>query len=456
MTPKNSDKIAILSDRIVTPYKTIKGIILCEEGKIKAILDQNEKIPEDYKLHHAEDLIVMPGLVDTHVHLNQPGRTHWEGFVTGTKAAAAGGVTTLVDMPLNSTPVTCTPDALKQKISEANQNIWVDCGFWGGLIPANHDNLEPLLQSGVLGVKAFLTYSGIPDFPEVNLSHLQKAMPVIAASGLPLLVHAELESCVSSPADSPQKSQRVYQRFLDSRPDEWELNAIKMMIELAKEFHCPVHIVHLSSSLALPMIAKAKLEGVPMTTETCPHYLTLASENIEDGDTRYKCAPPIRSKANALKLWQGLKEGIIDFIVSDHSPCSTDLKLLESGDFASAWGGISSLQLALPLIASEGEIGLQDYSLLAHYLSLAPAKFAGLSESKGSIEVGKDCDLVLWDDNKQFQVSKDQLFFKHKHTPYLNKTLKGEIHRTYLRGQIVFDKDGVSAKPLGHILRRSF
>jgi allantoinase len=397
----------------------------------------------------AGDAVVMPGFVDCHVHVNEPGRTEWEGFTTATRAAAAGGITSLVDMPLNSIPVTTSIEAFRTKLTAAEPSLWVDCGFWGGVVPGNAGQLGPMINEGILGFKCFLCHSGIDDFPNATESDLRAAMPILAQRGIPLLVHAELETALHVAGDT-----REYGTFLASRPAEWETSAIDVMIALCREYRTPVHIVHLSAADALPAIAEAKAEGLPITVETCPHYLTLQAETIPDGATPCKCAPPIRDAANRERLWAGLKDGIIDFVVSDHSPCTPELKRLNDGDFMAAWGGISSVQLSVSLVWTEARkrgFGLAD---LHRWMCQGPARFAGLNPMKGLIATGFDADLVVWDPDDSFQVTPERIQHRHKVTPYLEQTLQGVVTQTFVRGHKVYDRGTFSEGPTGRILKR--
>jgi allantoinase len=401
-------------------------------------------------------LAVLPGLVDTHVHINEPGRTEWEGFATATQAGAAGGITTLVDMPLNSSPVTTTVAALERKLAAARDQLWVDCGFYGGVIPDNLGQLEPLLAAGVLGVKAFLCHSGIDEFPNVTETELRAAMPLIAQSGLPLLVHAELAAPLSAdgqPCETPDV--RSYRSYLASRPREWEHAALRLMVQLCRDYGCPVHIVHLSAADALPLLADARGLGLPLTVETCPHYLYFAAEEIPDGDPRFKCAPPIREKGNREQLWDGLQTGVIDTIGSDHSPAPPDLKELATGDLKRAWGGIASLQLVLPAVWSQARqrgLGLFE---VANLMSRRPAELVGLSKHKGLIAPGFDADLVIFDPEASFIVEPAQLLHRHKITPYAGRTLHGMVKTTYVRGRKVFESGQVVGPPSGRTILHS-
>jgi allantoinase len=441
---------AICSNRVVTPKGVKPAAVLVAEGRIADVVAKNQ-IPSDYLIEDVENLVVMPGLVDTHVHINEPGRTEWEGFVTATKAAAAGGITTLVDMPLNSSPVTTTPDAFREKLDAAQGKLFVDCGFYAGLIPENADRLPALLGAGVLGVKAFLAHSGIDEFPSVTELELRSAMPIIAQSKVPLLVHAEL---VDGNPKSQIHNSTLYSSYLSSRPHQWEQSAIELMIRLCHEYNCRTHIVHLSSADALPALKKARADGLPLTVETCPHYLSFSAEEIADGDTRFKCAPPLRERENRERLWEALNTGVIDFIVSDHSPCPREMKCLTSGDFQKAWGGIASLQLGLSIVWTEAKqrgFAVED---LARWMCRQPAEFIGIGKHKGVIARGFDADLVVWDPEKNFVVSADTLLHRHKLTPYEGRTLFGTIKQTYLHGRRVFDDGVIASEAAGQTLMR--
>jgi allantoinase len=414
-------------------------------GRIEAI---SERPIDDRLLRDVGDLVVSPGLVDCHVHVNEPGRTEWEGYETATRAAAAGGVTSVVDMPLNCIPVTTTGPALSQKLAACRDKCFVDMGFWGGVVPGNAAELGALAQGGVLGCKAFMVHSGIDEFPNVTRQDLLAAMPLLRQAGLPLLAHAELDLGASvSTADS-----RSYQGYLESRPSSWEDAAINLLIELCRETGCHVHVVHLSAASSLPALRAAKAEGLPITVETCPHYLCLEAESIPDGATLFKCAPPIRERGNQEALWAGLLEGVIDFVITDHSPCTPQLKELERGHFHDAWGGIASLQLGLSTLWTHA--GPRGATLLdlARWMSTNPARFAGLSSRKGRIAVGHDADLVIWDPDRVYTLQEEQLFFKHRVSPYLGMRLVGKVHRTLLRGQEVFDGQGHPTEPIGQLL----
>jgi allantoinase len=443
----SSPDLIIRSRRVVTPAGVRAASILIKSGRIAEVRDGAADL-DHCRIEDLGDRVVMPGLIDAHVHINEPGRTEWEGFETATRAAVAGGVTTLVDMPLNSTPVTTTVTALEEKRAAAHHKLWVDCGFYAGLIPDNSRAFAPLLRAGVLGGKAFLIHSGIDDFPNATEADLRAAMPILAGHGLPLLVHAELQKSESAPSVDA----RSYQAYLASRPRAWENEAIALMIRLCRDYDCRVHIVHLSSAEAISMLQHARAEGLPVTVETCPHYLFFSAEEIADGDTRFKCAPPIRERENREGLWQALQAGAIDFIASDHSPCPPELKLPEIGDFQRAWGGIASLQLTLPVIWTAARSRGHLLPVLAQWLSHRPAKFLGLHRHKGEIAPGHDADLVIWNPEATFTVTAEMIHHRHKITPYEGRQLYGVVEMTFLRGRKVFENDRFVGGPSGNII----
>lgn len=435
------------SERVVLPQGIGPASVLLDGERIAEVISGSTPISGVQDVGHA---VISPGLVDCHVHVNEPGRTEWEGFETATRAAAAGGVTSLVDMPLNSLPVTTTGHALAAKVAASAGKCFVDVGFWGGVVPGNTAELGELAAGGVLGCKAFLVHSGIDEFPNSTEADLREAMPVLRDAGLPLLAHAELD--LGAELHTPDR--RSYQRYLESRPKNWEDEAIRLLVKLCRETRCAVHIVHLSSADSLPALRAAKAEGLPITVETCPHYLCLEAEEIPDGATLYKCAPPIREHENREGLWRGLLDGIIDFVITDHSPCIPALKVPERGDFEAAWGGIASLQLGLPAVWTEARrrgAGLLDVS---RWMSSAPAQFAGLTGKKGHILAGYDADLLIWDPTASVTVSTEKLFFRHKVSPYLGQALLGRVQHTVLRGKCVYDGErhpgGPTGRPLLH------
>ncbi|MBK8445022.1 MAG: allantoinase AllB [Sphingobacteriales bacterium] len=398
------------------------------EGKIVAIA--SEKLP------HATDCgdaVIMSGCIDAHVHINEPGRSDWEGFVTATQAAAAGGVTTLIDMPLNSSPVTTTVAALEAKKQASLGKMYVNCGFYGGLVPQNVSDIENLLQDPhILGIKCFLVHSGIDEFENVSAADLHRAAPVLARYQKPLLAHCEIPD--NSPlayTDAPPDS---YARYLASRPKSWENKAIALMIDLCRTYRCRTHIVHVASAEALPLIAAAKQEGLPLTAETCPHYIFFNAETIPDHDTRYKCAPPIREQANNELLKAALKSGGLDFVASDHSPAPPAIKHIDDGDLQAAWGGIASVQFLLPAAwtALRNTLTLEAFIPL---LTTQPARFLGIAPQKGHIAVGSDADLVVWQPEADFEVQSEHIFFKHKISPYLGKHLYGKVQKCCINGK---------------------
>jgi allantoinase len=442
---------AIRSQCIISPDGAYPATVVIRAEKIIAVLPPDQ-VPLECPVEDVGQRVLLPGLVDTHVHINEPGRTEWEGFATATRAAAAGGLTTLVDMPLNSSPVTTTPAALRQKLTAAEGKLWVDCGFYGGIVPDNSEQIEPLLAAGVLGIKAFLCPSGIDEFPNVTERNLRAAMPQIARSGLPLLVHAELISPTLENETLRRSDARSYRAYLASRPRAWEHAAIRLLIGLCREYGCHVHVVHLSAADALPLLSEARAAGLPVTVETCPHYLFFAAEEIRDGDPRFKCAPPIRERENRERLWGGLRTGLIDTIGSDHSPAPPELKELATGDLQRAWGGIASLQLALPAVWSQARRRGFTVSDLVNWMCRRPADLVGLADRKGTIAPGYDADLVVFDPEASFTVESANLQHRHKITPYEGQTLYGKIETTILRGQKVYESGKVVATPSGQMI----
>src|ERR1700730_5361174 len=340
----------IRSERVVTPEGVKPATVHIRNGTITAVRGHDD-LPSGANVYDARGSVVMPGLVDTHVHINDPGRTDWEGFETATRAAAAGGVTTLIDMPLNSIPATTTAAGLESKRTAARKKCWVNVGFWGGVVPGNAGELRALHRAGVFGFKCFLVPSGVPEFMNVSEEDLRAALPKLAAMDSPLLVHAELPGSIAEESAKLEKTDPIkYKTWLRSRPPGAETKAVEMMVRLSREFKARVHIVHVSSELSVPIIRRAKKEGLQITAETCPHYLFFVSGSIPDGQTQFKCAPPIRDSQNRKRLWNALVKKTIDFVVTDHSPSPPAMKCLDTGDFFKAWGGISSLQLSLPVM----------------------------------------------------------------------------------------------------------
>jgi allantoinase len=424
------------------------------DGRIAAVTDYDQ-IPPGAPLVEVGDAVLLPGLVDTHVHTNEPGRTEWEGFETATRAAAAGGVTTLVEMPLNSVPATTGVANFCQKLEAARGKSHVDVAFWGGVVPGNQGELRPLWDAGVLGFKCFLAPSGMDEFPHVGEADLRATMPVLAELGAPLLVHAELPGPLELAAAAlPGADPRSYQTYLASRPRAAEDEAIALLVRLCREFGTRVHVVHLASADALPLLRSARAEGLPITVETCPHYLHFAAEAIPAGATALKCAPPIREGENRERLWNAVGEGLIDMIVSDHSPCPPRMKALDTGDFLQAWGGIASLQLGLSVVWAGARTRGYTFRYLAEWMSRGPARLAGLDGSKGAIAPGYDADLVVWDPDAAYSVEPRMLHHRHKLSPYMGQLLPGVVEATYLRGDKIYDRGGFPSGPTGRILLR--
>jgi allantoinase len=441
----------LLAGPAVLPDGLVPALIAVTGGKVSGVHDLSDqtafaRVPV-YRL--AGDEVLLPGLVDTHVHVNEPGRTHWEGFATATKAAAAGGVTTLVDMPLNSLPPTIDAAALDRKRAAADGQCWIDVAFWAGAVPGNEAHRADLQRAGARGFKCFLADSGVPEFPPLDRAGLHRAAAQLAGLGGLLLVHAEDPDCLGE-VGGPGGAD--YAAFLRSRPPEAETSAIEAVIEAARDTGVRAHILHVSSADAIGLLAAARAAGLAVTSETCPHYLALAAEDAPAGATEFKCCPPIRERANADRLWAGLRAGVIDCVVSDHSPCPPELKLPDTGDFGRAWGGIASLQLSLPVVwtaARERGCQLAD---LARWMAAGPADLAGLS-GKGRIAVGCDADLVAFAPDASFVVEPGGLEHRHKLTPYAGRRLTGMVRRTWLRGREIFGTDqAAAAGPLGELL----
>jgi allantoinase len=453
-SPAAADLI-VRGTRVVTPAGERAAAIHVRGGVVAAISGFDDIVPGT-TVHEAGDFVVMPGLVDTHVHVNEPGRTDWEGFSSATRAAAAGGVTTLIEMPLNSIPATTSAAGLREKLAAAAGKLWVDAGFWGGVVPGNSEELQPLWDAGVFGFKCFLVPSGVDEFAYVTETDLRVALPKMATMGAPLLAHAELPELIEKAVASLAKSAspRKYATWLATRPREAENEAVTLLVRLGGEFGARIHIVHVSSADVLAVLRSAKDAGGAVTAETCPHYLAFAAEEIADGATEYKCAPPIRERENREKLWQGLGDGTLDFVATDHSPCPPAMKLLEEGDFLRAWGGIASLQLSLPAVWTEACGRGYAVTHLAKWLCEGPARLAGLTGRKGSIAVGGDADFVIWDADAKFRVDAAQLHHRHKVTPYADRKLMGRVETTFLRGRKIFERGEFSAGPVGHVLHR--
>ncbi|MER5639502.1 allantoinase AllB [Kitasatospora sp. NPDC002227] len=442
--------VVIRSRRVVLPEGERPADVLVQDGRIAAVGAHGSLSAET--VTDLGDTALLPGLVDTHVHVNEPGRTEWEGFATATKAAAAGGVTTIIDMPLNSVPPTTTVDGLAAKRKTAEGQAWVDLGFWGGAIPGNVPDLEPLHQAGVFGFKSFLAPSGVDEFPHVEPFDLELALAEQARIGALAIIHAEDPAVLDA---APQTPGVHYRDFLASRPDDAEAAAVSRLLDTARRTGARVHILHVSSAAVLPLLRQARADGVQVTAETCPHYLTLAAEEVPDGDTAFKCCPPIRDEANRDQLWAALAAGEFIAVVSDHSPSTPDLKLLQryggSGDFAAAWGGIASLQLGLPAIWTEARRRGHTLTDVVRWMSSGPASLVGLTGSKGAIAVGYDADLVAFDPDADFAVHAEQLHHRNPVTPYAGRTLSGAVRTTWLRGRVV----DVAGAPFGQQITRS-
>jgi allantoinase len=450
MTP-----LVIRGRRVLTPDGPRPAAIHVENGRILRIAVFDDA-PRGAAIVEAGDLLVLPGLVDTHVHVNEPGRTEWEGFETATRAAAAGGVTTLLDMPLNSIPATTSTAALRAKAEAARNRMWVDVGFIGGVVPGNAGALHDLATAGALAFKCFLVPSGVDEFQHVTEHDLREAMPILASLGVPLMVHAELRGPIeSASAGLAGADRREYATYLASRPPAAEREAVALMAELCAATRARTHVVHLSSAESLPILRDARERGLPMTAETCPHYLAIDAAEIPDGATEFKCAPPIRDRANRDALWAALVRGDIDMIVSDHSPCPPAMKRRESGDFFDAWGGITSLQLGAAIVWREMRERRVPIECLARWMSEAPARLVGLEGRKGRIAAGYDADLVLWDPDGEQVVEAEMLLHRHKLTPYLGRRLPGVVEATYVRGELAYDRrTGPAVAPPGRLIQR--
>ena len=491
--------LVVRSHHVILPEGERAAALHIAGGVIERIVEYDSDDPTGAKVFNVPDLVISPGLVDTHVHINEPGRSEWEGFDTATRAAAAGGVTTLVDMPLNSAPATTCVAALHAKVNAARAQCHVDVGFWGGVVPGNAEEIDALVDAGVRGFKCFLVPSGVDEFPAVTENDLRQALPILARRDVPLLVHAEIIAdgglrIADSNPQSAIHNRQSYASYLATRPPAMELEAIRLMVRLAEEFRTRVHIVHVSSAEGVEAIAGARAAWVPITAETCPHYLTFAADEIPDGATEYKCAPPIREAAHRQALWDGLASGALDLVATDHSPAPPVLKT--PGDFSRAWGGIASLELSLPAawtaymaavargfpsslkrrqtaedLAEVGRSGDRGRALryaqgapgqsrderavprlsanvqsaalvdLARWMSAAPAALAGLGDRKGRIAEGLDADLVVWDPDVEFSVEAKQLQQRHKLTPYAGRSLFGTVLTTFVRGERVWDRN---------------
>ncbi|MEU8826682.1 allantoinase AllB [Streptomyces sp. NPDC048636] len=442
-------ELVLRSTRVITPdgVRAASVAVSVAAGTITAVLPYDAPDPPGARVEELGDDVLLPGLVDTHVHVNDPGRTAWEGFGSATRAAAAGGITTLVDMPLNSIPPTTTVEALEIKRAVARRAAHVDIGFWGGAVPGNTADLEPLHDAGVMGFKCFLLPSGVDEFPHLTPAGLDTALREIAGFGGLLIVHAEDPQLIEG---APAPSGPAYAGFLASRPRDAENRAIERLVALARELRARVHVLHLSSAEALPLLTAARREGVRVTVETCPHFLTLTAEEVPDGATEFKCCPPIREAANQDALWRGLADGTIDCVVSDHSPCTAELKV---GDFGRAWGGISSLQLGLPAVWTEARRRGHTLTDVARWMSAGPAALVGLDHRKGAVAVGHDADFAVLAPDETFTVDPTALHHRNQVTAYAGRTLHGVVRSTWLRGRKIADH-GAPTEPTGRLLER--
>jgi allantoinase len=456
---KNESEFVIRARRVITPGASAPAAVHVREGRIVAV-GEFEDVADGCPLVEVDDgAFLLPGLVDTHVHINEPGRTEWEGFQTATRAAAAGGVTTLVEMPLNSIPATTTRDSLEMKRAAAVGKCYVDVGFWGGVVPGNTAELPRMFEGGVFGFKCFLVPSGVDEFAHVTEDDLRAAMPELARMGALLIVHAEtpapIDAALAEAGQATAAAARRYETFLRTRPKAAEDEAVALMIRLCRETGARVHIVHHSSSSSLSLIGAAKAEGLSFTAETCPHYLTFAAEDVPQGATEFKCCPPIRERENREQLWDALDAGALDMIVSDHSPCPPEMKGQGAGDFLSAWGGIASLQLRLPVVWTEAQERGHSIERVSEWLAAAPARLVGLDGRKGTIQAGCDADFVIYKPGERFRVEPSMLHHRHKLTPYAGRTLSGVVEATFLRGVKIYERgDFQSEAAAGTLLAR--
>jgi allantoinase len=438
---------ALRSTRVLAPDGLKPATLLLEGEHISELRAWND-VPESASLLDFGSHLLLPGLVDSHVHINDPGRAEWEGFWTATRAAGAGGFTTLVDMPLNCLPETVNVEALEAKRTAALGHAWVDWAAWGGVVRGNADSLPPLTRAGIPGFKCFMVHSGIDSFVWVDESELRLALAQLRGTGLPLLAHAEVAGPIDSATAALNQAGadwHKYSTYLDSRPDAAEAEAIALLIRQAEEFDTPIHIVHLASAQALPILASARARHLPITVETCAHYLWFAAEEVPDGATEFKCAPPIRSAANRDLLWNALETGLIDMVTTDHSPCQPEMKHREEGRWDAAWGGIASLGLALPVLwtalCQRGFDVSSASTRIGKWMASGPARLAGLTGRKGSLTPGTDADIVVFDPDAKWAVTQEDLHFRHKISPYLGAQLRGRVQETWLRGQQILIRD---------------
>jgi allantoinase len=445
--------LIIRSRRVVTASGVRPASLHITDGRIERIGDYDDVPKGESPIDEHGELTVMAGIVDSHVHVNEPGRTEWEGFQSATLAASAGGVTTLVDMPLNTIPPTTSVPALMEKVEAMAGKCRIDVGLWGGAVPGNASALSPMLHAGALGFKCFLIDSGVPEFGHLDASGLEEALRVLRPSGAPLLVHAELPGPIAEAARWLPDEPRSYERYLRSRPHAAEDEAIALVFESCERLEARAHIVHLSSAGGLAWLRRARDLSVALTAETTPHYLYFEAEEIPDGRPAFKCAPPIRERQNRERLWNGVRDGLISAIVSDHSPCTPELKHLAEGDVERAWGGIASVQFGLPVTWSAARGRDMDVARLSALMSAGPAALAGISDRKGRLASGLDGDIVVWDPDERFTVTRELIRHRHKVTPYLDEQLSGVVKTTYVRGRKVWDDGEPVGAPAGRWIR---
>jgi len=440
----------IHSKRCFINNQFIDATLHIKNKKIHQVINGSHTIDNIPFLDYG-NLIVMPGIIDAHVHINEPGREHWEGFETATKAAAIGGITTLIEMPLNASPVTTNVKSFKIKQNASTHKLHVNCGFYGGIIPTNANEIEDLIKAGVFGIKGFLTHSGLDEFPNINKQHLEDIAPILKKYDIPLLLHCELSDDNIPEVINPKN----YNEYLLSRPQHWETNAIDLALDIQEQFDIKVHIVHLSASEGIERIKNRKQATRKLTVETCPHYLFFNSEDIPDASPIYKCAPPIRDKSNNDSLWRYLLNDGFDFLTSDHSPAPPARKQLENGDFFKAWGGISGLQFILPILNTEGKKRGLCLEKFIPLLTENPAKFLGLEFQKGKLKEGFDADIIVWNDSETYTITGESIQHKHKATPYLNEKVNGKVIHTFVNGIQVVEYSKLISLQQGKLLLKN-